>query len=171
MTKTYQDDPAHRPSCGSMPGHDAHRAANERDCEPCAEAYRQYRNGYHIRTGYRQSVKIPVEVLGDLFRAIEKQPVLQRLVDALGLPVIEACVARLDATVDEEVVERAIGRAENWEIREADRFQAGRPLTPAEQLVVARRLAERGHGTNAISKACRVTGTAAKQLHQEVTAA
>ncbi|SER95962.1 hypothetical protein SAMN05216188_11892 [Lentzea xinjiangensis] len=170
MTK-YQDEPVDRPSCGTLPGHDAHRAANERGCDACAEAYRLHRRGYHIRTGRQDSVRVPVEVLGDLLREIDKQPVFQRLVAALGLPVAEACVERLNATVDEEVVERAIGRAENWAIRDADRFQIGRPLTHAEQRIVARRLAERGLGTSAISKACRVAGTTAKQLHLEVTAA
>jgi hypothetical protein len=73
--------------------------------------------------------------------------------------------------VDDEVVERAIGRYENWPIRDARRFQTGRPLTVAERREVARRLAAKGRGIEAISKACRVTGTTAKQLHQEVTAA
>lgn len=73
--------------------------------------------------------------------------------------------------MDEEVVARSIGRFENWSIREAERFRVPRPLTPAEQRVIARQLVERGHGANAISKACRLGGTAAKELHQEVTAA
>lgn len=73
--------------------------------------------------------------------------------------------------VDAEVVARAIGRAENWEIRDADRFRLARPLTDAERLAVARALVAGGRGATAIAKACRVAGDTAKQLHQEVTAA
>lgn len=73
--------------------------------------------------------------------------------------------------VDEEIVARAIGRAENLEIRDAARFQQPRPLTAAERLAVARALVAVGRGATAIAKACRVAGDTAKQLHQEVTAA
>lgn len=71
--------------------------------------------------------------------------------------------------VDEVLVERAIARARRT-VQPAGEL-VGRTLTAAEQRVVARRLAERGLGPNAISRACRVTGTTARQLHQEVTAA
>ncbi|GLZ34843.1 hypothetical protein Lesp02_70300 [Lentzea sp. NBRC 105346] len=76
-----------------------------------------------------------------------------------------------DDWVDEEIVDRAIGRALNWTIREAERFQVPRPLTPAERRAVAERLAARGLGAHYLMRACRITGTNAKQLLQEVTAA
>lgn len=73
--------------------------------------------------------------------------------------------------VGEVIVARAIGRAKNWEIRDAPRFQLPRPLTEAERRTVARALVAEGRGASAIAKACRVAGDTAKQLHQEVTAA
>lgn len=167
----YHTEPLRRSNCGTNAGFNQHALKRERACEPCREANRIYLNVWHIRTGRYNQRRVSVELIGALIAACPDRTVLARVAEEIGPEIAEACVARAEAEVDEEVVTRAIGRVDNWAIRDAARFHIGRPLTPGEQREVARRLVERGLGTNAISRACRVAGGTAKQLHQEVTAA
>jgi hypothetical protein len=166
----YPAEPLRRSNCGTNAGHEQHVRWGERSCEPCRIAHRSYINAYYIRTGRNDQRKIPVEIIGALYASSTDETARERLVEFLGTDAVEACVGRAGINdIDEVAVERAIARALR-KVEPAGEL-VGRQLTAAEQRVVARKLVERGHGTNAISKACRVTGTAAKQLHLEVTAA